>query len=119
MTPKQKRRLQYLFGTQGGRCHWCGRVMISPGQPHVKRQAMNPALCTFDHLDDRFSPERGSHRGEPRSVAACWGCNTRRGKERQDAMPIEVLRDRAKRGRLKRMISRGIAKMQRKPDASI
>ena len=49
-------------------------------------------LCTFEHLDDRYSPERGKHSNQKRIVAACWGCNHERNKQREKEVGLETLR---------------------------
>ncbi len=103
-TAKQKRQLKRLFHFQKELCHWCQRKMVPPGQPHIKGVTMNPLLCTYDHLDDRFSEERGKHFGEYRNVAACWECNARRGRESQARVPIEELHRRSKRHRARSSI---------------
>lgn len=52
-------------------------------------------LCTFDHLDDRYSPERGKHPNTYRNVAACWDCNNKRNREREASLPRPVLWERS------------------------
>ena len=96
MTPAQKRQLLGLFKRQKGRCHWCGCKMQPPGQhKRIKRMKMNPRLCTYDHLDDRWSDGRGKHSREFRNVAACWQCNTDRGAVSQEAAGIDEVRRRS------------------------
>jgi hypothetical protein len=95
-TKRERDQLKRMYRRQGGLCHWCEKGMVPPGTakpggPH------DPRLCTMDHLDDRFSEERGTHPGEYRKVAACWKCNNERGQRRQAAMPIAVLHERSKR----------------------
>lgn len=50
-------------------------------------------MATLDHLDDRFSPQRGTfeNKGEERTVLACAECNERRGAERVASMPKELI----------------------------
>ena len=52
---------------------------------------------TLDHLDDRYSPERGKSRGERRIVMACWKCNNERNIARQAALPKAVLHEKCGR----------------------
>lgn len=100
-TAQLQRQRAALFRRQKGRCHWCGCEMV---QVAVPRRASPPRnLCTIDHLDDRFSPDRGKRFGEYRRVAACWECNNRRGNERQAARPIDELHARSGRGLAKRV----------------
>lgn len=98
MADSDKRRKQRigLFLKQKGKCHWCQCEMLL-AYGHLKKQPAN--LATIDHLDDRFSPERGKHYGEYRRVLACAQCNFDRGKSSQAAQPIEVLRNRSQQHR--------------------
>lgn len=57
-------------------------------------------MATFEHLDDRFSEDRGKHPNEFRVVLACLKCNNARGREREAARLIDELR--ARSGRLGR-----------------
>src|SRR5690349_5524902 len=94
MTRKQRKRTQLMrmFRRQDGRCHWCATEMIPPHSFQPKHYQRPPlTLCTFDHLDDRFSEERGKHGGEFRNVAACWKCNNDRAKAREASLPREIL----------------------------
>jgi hypothetical protein len=77
---KQRReQLERLFAEQHGRCHWCNAVMVL--LPKGYNQKENPRnRATVDHLDDRWSPRRGTF-NERRHVAACWQCNNKRGAE--------------------------------------
>ena len=64
------------------------------GVTHLSMEA------TIDHLDDRFSPERGAGMpNERRRVLACRQCNQDRGRLSQAAQPIEALHARSHRGR--------------------
>lgn len=93
---KKLRQLRWLFARQGGLCHWCEVVMQPPGTFKPKNGVPTPPrLCTLEHLDDRFSPDRGKRVGEFRRVAACHACNHARGLASQAAQPIEVLRARS------------------------
>ncbi len=59
----------------------------------VGRGTRLPAnAATFEHLDDRFSTERGQHAGERRVVLACSSCNHDRAVLAQRAVPINMLR---------------------------
>lgn len=92
-TARKARKKQRLFLRQNGRCHWCKGRMVLTLRVHIKHP--EPRLATFEHLDDRFSPERGQHNGERRVVLACLECNQRRGRETQDAQGIDALRARS------------------------
>jgi len=63
------------------------RLLKMPAQAKV----MPHDLCTLEHLDDRYSPERGKHFGEIRVVAACWLCNHEQNKKREKEVGLEVL----------------------------
>lgn len=87
---KKQHQLRRLFHRQRGRCHWCGCEMLPPGGPKGGGR-QDPRLCTYDHLDCRYSDERGKHQGEYRNVAACWTCNNRRAKEKERSLSRETL----------------------------
>ena len=89
-----RRQKRGLFTRQEGKCFWCRVLMILSFEPQPKP---DKRLATIDHLDDRFSSERGWHSGECRRVLACWECNSKRGAESQAKQPIEELRARAQR----------------------
>ena len=95
---KKRRQLTALFHIQGGKCFWCKCDMLPPGS-HENRRGVKPPLnlATYDHMDDRHSPERGKHAGEFRNVAACWKCNFERGRQGHLATPIEQRRMDSKR----------------------
>jgi hypothetical protein len=94
-TPEQRlrRQLAFLFEAQHGLCAWCQRPMIllDGTAPRHKPYPKNGA--TIDHLEDRFSPDRGKFHGTNtyRHVAACSECNGRRGAESQRAVGKEEL----------------------------
>ena len=99
-TAKHKRQTLALYWRQNGRCHWCECDMLPPGPDGAtKKKRVNPRLCTLDHLDDRFSSERGKHAGEFRRVAACWQCNQDRGAESQIRIGNKELSRRCGTGR--------------------
>jgi hypothetical protein len=58
-----------------------------------------PWFATLEHLDDKWSEERGKHSGEYRVVLACWKCNNQRNTNRELNVPIEERRRRAENGR--------------------
>lgn len=92
-TPEDKTnatRRAKLFHKQEGKCYWCELPMLLI-KPPAKMEKPIRNMCTLDHLDDRFSPERGKHGGELRTVAACWQCNWNRNKQREKELPREIL----------------------------
>lgn len=89
-TKARQEQLKRLFKRQGGRCWWCGVGMVPPGTYKAKGKP-DPRLCTYDHMDCRFSDDRGKHAGEFRNVAACWTCNNRRAAMQQANMAKEIL----------------------------
>lgn len=96
MANKSHRYLARLHRRFDGICHWCGQVtLLLP--PVAKRKKLPPLMATRDHLDDRFSPERGRQPGTYRVVLACLKCNNERGAASQAAQPIEELQRRAQR----------------------
>lgn len=94
-TEQLRRRKRRLFERQEGRCFWCHCTMDFG--VHRLGRYMPPNLATIDHLDDRFSPERGRHAGEQRTVLACWKCNNDRSIKRHAEIPKEELRRRSGR----------------------
>lgn len=75
---RKRERRDKLFKQQKGLCYYCKGMM----KKHNVGDKVMPMTCTIEHLDDKFSPERGMHQGEERTVAACSKCNTDRAKER-------------------------------------
>lgn len=95
--PYEKRKAQWkarkrerLMKMQGGRCYYCRCEMTILPPTHKGRLPDDAA--TFEHLDDRYSPERGRHYGEIRVVLACNKCNFERNREREKEVGIETLR---------------------------
>lgn len=84
-----RRQREVLYQLQGGRCYWCGVFMTLPVYPPEPGRRPPPNEATIDHLDSRYSPERGRHAGEYRRVAACVDCNGRRAAAEQAALPRE------------------------------
>lgn len=81
-----------LLEQQRGGCHWCGcDIRIYEVGPVGGTNP--PDMATWDHLDDRLSPERGKHPGKIRKVLACPKCNHDRGALSCKAVPIERLRE--------------------------
>jgi hypothetical protein len=78
-TEKQWAKKIRLYNSQQGLCHYCKNDMLLVPPKFAKRVfELRPALknfCTFEHLDDRWSSERGKHPGETRVVLACNECN--------------------------------------------
>ena len=90
-----KLRSRYrLWRAQNGRCHFCGVQTVFPDKGNGK-QTPKPNWATLEHLDDRYSPNRGKYPGDYRRVMACWQCNHDRNVERQKSIPIDELRRRA------------------------
>jgi hypothetical protein len=98
MTTQSKKRRQRaaLFERQKGRCFYCDCEMVLIDGQHVRHPPKN--LATIEHLDDRYSPARGTFQNVRRKVLACLECNHKRGEERTKAMPIYELRVRSGRG---------------------
>lgn len=90
-TKRLRRQRVKLFHKQDGKCHWCAAQMVLVKVINPKDLDKTPRLCTLDHVDSRWSPERGKHNGERRHVAACIECNKRRNDEDHAAAPRELL----------------------------
>jgi len=74
-TPKFRLRAA-LFAQQNGLCFWC-RLPMTPTIRVPKGVATAADMCTLDHLDPMWSPDRDTF-AEPRLVAACYQCNQAR-----------------------------------------
>lgn len=83
-----------LYNEQEGKCYYCFKLMRLMPSGYIG--ALPPDACTREHLDDKYSPERGKHKGERRIVAACHKCNAGRAAERTNALTYEerVIRSR-------------------------
>lgn len=89
-----------LFAEQRGLCHWCGQPMVL--FRGTGRESLPPDAATLDHLDDKWSPLRGTFRGQRRRVAACRRCNERRSRDNQARMPTEEVHRRIQEGHARR-----------------
>ena len=85
-----------LYFEQGGLCYYCREEMWLQRMPAQIEGPLPKKLCTFEHLDDRFSPNRGKLPGQKRVVAACAECNAKRGKESEIAAGVYTLRLKAR-----------------------
>lgn len=99
MNGKRRRyKKNKLYKMQDGKCHWCGLEMILQHGEIPRHDRPHPRRATFEHLDDRWSARRGKIRGQRRIVLACYECNAKRGREREQQAGINELRDRAGHG---------------------
>lgn len=87
---RYKKQRHQLFHLQKGKCHWCKKPMRLLKLP-AKAKAHPDDLCTIDHLDDRYSAERGKHGNEYRRVAACRKCNNERARAHEIELGKPVL----------------------------
>ena len=95
---RKRRQVARLFREQKGLCFWCKKLMILFDKAKIRRHRSLPQnLATIDHLDDRYSPNRGKFAGQRRRVLACKHCNELRGLMAQKSQPLEVLHERAQR----------------------
>ena len=85
----KKRRKQRLH-KDDPKCSYCNVETILGGS------SKNPKQATIDHLDTRYSPYRGTFKGEERTVLCCRKCNHDRGAEEEKNVPIGILRERSK-----------------------
>lgn len=79
---RQRQQKRGLYRRQKGLCYYCQRFMrlMKWGREYG---ACPHDLATIEHLDSRYSPERGQHAGEFRKVLACWKCNNDKNREEQ------------------------------------
>jgi hypothetical protein len=76
---KRRRR----WKEQKGRCWYCKeRMEYGPGPAKMEPGVVLYKLATFEHLDDKFSCDRGNRAGELRVVLSCMRCNWRRSEQR-------------------------------------
>ncbi len=76
---QQKQRRKRLFDADP-HCYWCGRELVMPPGPPGGGCPDNAA--TLDHLIHRLDPRRNEPQPEgapPRTVLACYACNSLRG----------------------------------------
>lgn len=88
---RNRKKRARLFELQGGICFWCKlpmRLLDTTGQ-NLSHQPKD--MCTLDHLEPRWHPERGTHAGNYRLVAACFKCNNTRDQELHRLIPRELL----------------------------
>lgn len=93
---RKAKRLR-LFKRQHGRCCYCNELMVIV-DAGPKQKIYPPNMATFEHLDDRYSLERGQHSGERRILLACRRCNWRRNQEREREMGAEFLTQKQREG---------------------
>ena len=90
---KQRRE---LCERQKWKCYWCQGVMrwvVLDGTGTLPLDA-----ATLDHLDDRWSDQRGQFSGQRRRVAACRKCNEGRSAERLKTIYAEEQKRRSEAG---------------------
>ncbi len=92
---KKKAKRDKLFKEQHGKCYYCQCEMIKVDNKHFGRNP--PNLATFEHLDGKFSKERGARQGERRVVLACHTCNQCKGREQEVSVEIYTLRIKSRR----------------------
>lgn len=86
------RKLRYkLYCAQQGLCHWCRKPMQWVDTEFWSLRSIPPDMCTLDHLDPRWHPQRGTRASGRRIVAACWACNNERDKQLHRQIPRELL----------------------------
>lgn len=86
---QMRKQRAMLFFLQDGKCHWCKCDMILTFAAQPDKQPGN--LATIDHLDSKWSKDRGKHAGEYRRVLACWHCNQERNDVEMAMQSDEVL----------------------------
>lgn len=95
MSRRRTRRREILFDWQQGRCYWCNGAMT------FFERVPNPApprAAVLFHLDDKYSPHRGSHApGTERTVLCCRACANEVSTEMQDWVSVDERRERAGR----------------------
>lgn len=79
---KNRAVLERRYNEQDGRCYWCDTVMLPPSFNRGFGDKLPPNASTIEHLIPRGDPRRTEnvHNGEIRRVAACFECNTLRGR---------------------------------------
>jgi hypothetical protein len=100
--PKRKNNPVWLrrkkaYHRQDGKCIWCGEEMlfIEHIPPRIMKNAPDN-LCTLEHLDDRYNPNRGTYPvGEIRVGASCKKCNHDYNCAREKEVGIEEIRRRS------------------------
>ena len=97
---KKKRKREKLFKEQSGKCHWCDQPMQLG--PYPEGGTLPHNMATFEHLDDRLSPARGTYYRDNtiRVVLACSACNHQRGKESHATLTMQEMWKRSGRAPL-------------------
>lgn len=88
---------------QGGLCYYCGRPMRPMPNGHTGHLPAD--AFTFEHLDSRYSDERGQHGSEYRVVGACNKCNFEHNLVEEAELGAAGLRERAVNGLLRKYAS--------------
>lgn len=72
---KRKKKKIILYDIQNGLCYYCNKKMFLSFN---KRHEGLKNFATFEHLDNKNSPNRGKFSGQRRVVLACYSCNNNR-----------------------------------------
>jgi hypothetical protein len=72
----QPKKREILYEQQGGKCFYCGCLMVKG--PHAPFKELPPNAATLEHLHSRLNPVRKV--ANPK-VVACASCNFKKGKE--------------------------------------
>lgn len=105
--PKNRRKRLRLYHQQGGLCFWCHKPMqlLTPAECQARERNLPRNLCTLDHLEPRWHPDRGKHPGALRVVAACLECNNKRDRELVRQIPREILHEASRGARAQVLVS--------------
>jgi 5-methylcytosine-specific restriction endonuclease McrA len=71
---RMKRCLRERIKQQNGQCIWCGRRMAPLGDRH--KHPLHKLAPTIEHV---LPKRQGGSNAQINLVAACYGCNTKRG----------------------------------------
>lgn len=91
---RKRKQLWALWNHQKGRCYYCDCETVLRFRENGG--AAWPNEATMEHLDHRFSEDRGQRDGDFRRVMACNQCNHERGRHAEQQAGIDELRRRSK-----------------------
>lgn len=77
-------------------CQYCGVETILIDDLNLKGLKTPPNTATIDHKYSRYNPLRNTEKQE--YILCCSLCNNYRAQLEEDKIPIEVLRERSRRG---------------------
>lgn len=93
------KKKEWWFAKQDGKCAYCGcQMVLLP--PEAVRKVWPENMATLEHKYCRTHPLRNVKTDERRRFLACLKCNQEKSFQEQNALPIQVQRERSSRKKL-------------------